>query len=39
MVQAGPFVMNTLEEIVQAHEDDRAGRFGVFPTEQLPHAG
>ena len=39
MVQAGPFVMNTSAEIVQAFEDYEAGRFGIIPTEHLPHRG
>jgi redox-sensitive bicupin YhaK (pirin superfamily) len=39
VVQSGPFVMNTREEIVQAYEDYQAGRFGVIPTEHVPHTG
>lgn len=31
VVQYGPFVMNTKEEIVQAFEDYEAGRLGVAP--------
>lgn len=37
VVQYGPFVMNTRDEVVQAFEDYQAGRFGVIPTEHLPH--
>ncbi|MET0456552.1 MAG: pirin family protein [Mycobacterium sp.] len=39
VVQSGPFVMNTRPEIVQAYEDYQAGRFGVIPTEHIPHTG
>lgn len=39
VVHSGPFVMNTREEIVQAYEDYQAGRFGVIPTEHMPHPG
>lgn len=39
VVQSGPFVMNTREEIVRAYEDYQAGRFGVIPTEHVPHTG
>jgi redox-sensitive bicupin YhaK (pirin superfamily) len=39
VVQSGPFVMNTREEIVRAYEDYQAGRFGVIPTEHIPHTG
>ncbi|MCP9273589.1 pirin family protein [Mycolicibacterium arenosum] len=39
VVQSGPFVMNTREEIVQAYEDYQAGRFGNIPTERVPHSG
>ncbi|WAL63562.1 pirin family protein [Amycolatopsis cynarae] len=37
VVQYGPFVMNTREEVVKAFEDYQAGRFGVIPAEHLPH--
>ncbi|QGG40746.1 pirin family protein [Aeromicrobium yanjiei] len=33
---AGPFVMNTKAEVVQAFEDFRKGRLGTIPT--VPHA-
>ncbi|KRD05290.1 pirin [Mycobacterium sp. Root265] len=39
VVQSGPFVMNTREEILRAYEDYQAGRFGVIPTEHVPHTG
>ena len=32
---AGPFVMNTKAEILQAFEDYRAGRLGSVPAEQI----
>ena len=31
----GPFVMNTRDEILEAIEDFRAGRFGTVPADQL----
>ena len=34
VVQYGPFVMNTVEELQQAMEDYRAGRLGVIPDER-----
>lgn len=33
VVQSGPFVMNTREEVVRAYEDYQAGRFGAIPAE------
>jgi len=35
VVQYGPFVMNTREEIVQAFADYQAGRLGTIPPDQL----
>jgi redox-sensitive bicupin YhaK (pirin superfamily) len=35
IVQWGPFVMNTREEIVQAIEDYQAGRMGTIPASVL----
>jgi quercetin 2,3-dioxygenase len=32
VVHLGPFVMNTLAEVYQAHRDYEAGRFGIVPT-------
>ncbi|HEY7066690.1 MAG TPA: pirin family protein [Chloroflexota bacterium] len=34
VVQHGPFVMNTREEIAQAVEDYQAGRLGTIPADQ-----
>lgn len=36
---AGPFVMNTEDEVRQAFRDFQAGRLGAVPAEHLPHAG
>ena len=33
VVQSGPFVMNTREEVVRAYDDYQAGRFGAIPAE------
>lgn len=33
VVQSGPFVMNTREEVLQAYEDYQAGRFGAVPAD------
>jgi redox-sensitive bicupin YhaK (pirin superfamily) len=35
VVQYGPFVMNTREEIVDAVQDFQAGRMGQIPAEHL----
>jgi quercetin 2,3-dioxygenase len=37
VVQYGPFVMNTRDEILQALQDFQSGRFGVIPDEHIPH--
>jgi hypothetical protein len=37
VVQYGPFVMNTREEIMQAMHDFQSGSFGVIPGERIPH--
>lgn len=38
VVQYGPFVMNTRDEIVQAYEDFQTGRFGQIPMHAVqPH--
>lgn len=39
VVQSGPFVMNTREEVLQAYADYQAGRFGDIPAERAPHTG
>jgi hypothetical protein len=39
VVQYGPFVMNTVEELQQAMDDYNAGRLGVIPPNALmPHS-
>ncbi|MGH3999781.1 MAG: pirin family protein, partial [Pseudonocardiaceae bacterium] len=35
---AGPFVMNSREELVTAFEDYKAGRLGAIPAQHVPHA-
>ena len=38
VVQYGPFVMNTRDEIMQAYDDYQTGRFGQIPTNAIqPH--
>ncbi|MBP2329834.1 redox-sensitive bicupin YhaK (pirin superfamily) [Kibdelosporangium banguiense] len=37
VVQYGPFVMNTRDEILQAMHDFQSGRFGVIPGDKIPH--
>ena len=38
VVQYGPFVMNTRQQLIEAMEDYRAGRFGLIPPNALmPH--
>jgi quercetin 2,3-dioxygenase len=36
---AGPFVMNTEAEVLQAFEDYQKGRLGVVPATYVPHGG
>jgi len=36
---AGPFVMNTRAEVLQAFEDHQKGRLGVVPATYVPHSG
>jgi redox-sensitive bicupin YhaK (pirin superfamily) len=35
----GPFVINTREELLQAFEDDQAGRLGTIPAAPRPGHG
>jgi redox-sensitive bicupin YhaK (pirin superfamily) len=35
---AGPFVMNTKAEVMQAFEDYQRGKLGVVPASYVPHA-
>jgi redox-sensitive bicupin YhaK (pirin superfamily) len=40
VVQYGPFVMNTRDEIMQAYDDYQTGRFGQIPANAIqPHRG
>jgi redox-sensitive bicupin YhaK (pirin superfamily) len=34
---AGPFVMNTRAEVMQAFEDYQKGKLGVVPATYVPH--
>ena len=36
---AGPFVMNTKAEVLQAFEDYQKGKLGVVPATYVPHSG
>lgn len=36
---AGPFVMNTRAEVMQAFEDYQKGLLGTIPSVKVPHAG
>jgi quercetin 2,3-dioxygenase len=36
---AGPFVMNTKAEVLQAFEDYQKGKLGVVPATYIPHSG
>jgi redox-sensitive bicupin YhaK (pirin superfamily) len=36
---AGPFVMNTREEVLAAFDDYQHGKLGVIPATHIPHAG
>ena len=36
---AGPFVMNTKAEVMQAFEDYQKGKLGVVPATYIPHGG
>ncbi len=36
---AGPFVMNTRAEVLQAFEDYQKGKLGVVPATYIPHSG
>jgi redox-sensitive bicupin YhaK (pirin superfamily) len=37
VVQYGPFVMNTRNEVLKALQDFQDGRFGVIPGDRIPH--
>jgi redox-sensitive bicupin YhaK (pirin superfamily) len=34
---AGPFVMNTRAEVLQAFDDYQKGKLGVVPATYIPH--